>query len=223
MKTKKTIRSLSFFALLLTASPLIAASIIVNGDFSANASSFTTFPGYRGFGANPEIESWNFIDLSGGTGGNAGINGPDAVGVGEPFGPTTTVDISNYAFVQNGTALIAQNLPTMLPNQEYSISIAAANRAGNPDATGRIQIGDGAMTFYSSGDQSFTTESFQTITATFTTPSSFNGFPSIQLYGFTSGDNTVAYSNVVLEAIPEPTSVTLLGGALLFSVLRRRR
>lgn len=220
MKTKTHIRPLSLFAILLTASPLIAASIIVNGDFSANASSFTTFPGYRGSGANPEIESWNFIDLSGG---NAGINGPDAVGVGEPFSPVSTTGISNYVFIQNGVALIAQNLPTMLPNQEYSISVAAANRAGNPNATGRIQIGDGVSSFYSSGDQSFDTEAFQTITATFTTPSTFTGVPSIQLYGFTSGDNTVAYTNVVLVAIPEPASFTLFAGALLFSVLRRRR
>jgi hypothetical protein len=46
MKTKTHVRPLTLFALLLTASPLMAANIIVNGDFSANASSFISFPGY---------------------------------------------------------------------------------------------------------------------------------------------------------------------------------
>lgn len=119
-------RSLAFslLALSISANSLIKANIIGNGDFSSNASSFTSIPGYLANGANPQIQSWNFIDSSNGAV-VAGINGPDTY-VGELFAPTSTVGISNFAFIQNGIALIAQNLPALLPDQEYSITVAAA-------------------------------------------------------------------------------------------------
>lgn len=205
MKPRKSFFSrslaLSLFAASTVTSPLIRANIIVNGDFSVNASSFTTFPGYIANGSNPQIQGWGYTDLSSG---QVGINGA-FTGVGAPFAPTSTVGFSNYAFIQNG-AYILQGLPTLLPNQEYRISVAAANRSTYPDGSGRIQIGDGTMVFYSSGDQSFSTEAFQTITATFTTPATFNGTPSIQLYGFSDGGDAVVYTNVVLQAVPESLS-----------------
>lgn len=88
-----------------------------------------------------------------------------------------------------------------------------------------MQIGDGVSTFYTSGDQNFSTAAFQTVSTTFTTPASFTGDPSIQLYGFdTGGDTTVAYSNVFVEAIPEPSSAAMvLGGVGMLALLRRRK
>jgi len=175
------------------------ANIVANGDFSANASSFTSWPGYLGGGANPPIQAWGFTDRSDGIA-LAGINGP-TTGVGTPFAPTSTVGINNFAFIQNG-AMLLQGLPTLQPNQQYRISVAAANRANQPNASGRIQIGDATTVFYTSGDQSFSGEAFRTITATFATPATFNGTPSIQLYGFSAGGDAVAYTHVVLEIDP---------------------
>lgn len=220
MKPVFTARRLSLLTVPILASPAMAANIIVNGDFSSNAAAFTSFPGYLG-GSNPSsIDSWTITIISGG---NVGINGP-GTSVGEPFAPSATVGVDNFVFIQGGDAVVFQNLPTLLVNQEYSISVAAANRSGNPDAVGRIQIGDSSTEIYSSGSMSFTTAGFQTITATFTTPASFTGTPSIQLYGFNvPGDNTVAYGNVVLEAIPEPGACVLAAGSLLGMLLRRRR
>jgi hypothetical protein len=218
MKSRSNLTLLSLFAGFLTSVPLMAANIVVNGDFSSNASSFTSFPGYRASG-NPEINSWGFVPLSGG---NAGING-SGTGIGEPFAPSSTVGIDNFAFIQNGISLIFQNIP-LIPNQQYSITVAAANRNGNTAAIGRIQVGDDTMSFYTSGDQSFSTAAFQAITGTFTTPASFTGAPSLQLYNLSSvADSTVAYTNVFVEAIPEPASISLLGGALIFGVFMRRR
>lgn len=206
-----------------SAAVIYSDNIIVNGDFSANASSFISGPGYIGSGGNPQIQSWGFMDFSGGASA-AGINGPDT-GVGsEPFAPATTVGISNFAFIQNGIALLIQNLPTLLPNQSYLLSVAAANRSGQPGASGRIQIADNLAEIYNSGNQSFSTEAFQTITASFTTPASFNGTPSIQLYGFSQGGESVAFTNVMLQTIPEPSTYAMLlvGGAGLMLVIRRR-
>jgi hypothetical protein len=198
-----------------------AANVVVNGDFSANATAFTTFPGYRSLGANPEIQDWAFTDLSGGAGGNAGLNGTGTVTT--AFGPADQSAVGTYAFIQNGTALLSQGLTTLQPSQTYTISFQAANRNGNDGAVGRVQIGDEAAVIYSSGDQSFSTAAFETVTTTFTTPASFTGTPSIQLYSFVAGDNTVAYSNIVVEAIPEPSGALLLGIGGLLSFARRRR
>lgn len=107
--------ALSLLALGMSASPLTAANIIVNGDFSSNASSFISFPGYRGSGSNPQIANWSFTAISGG---NAGINGP-STGVGEPFAPSTTVDISNFDYSAGRCAPLQRVAPPPVKCSAY--------------------------------------------------------------------------------------------------------
>jgi hypothetical protein len=204
-------------------SSLQAANVVVNGDFSSNAAAFGTFPGYLSptTPANPAaIDNWTHI-----TGANGGVNG-DTIGVGQPFAPSDNSGVDNFLFMQGtdgafGFNLFSQTI-TLQPNQEYSISWAAASRANNT-ATGRVQVGDASTEIFNSGNTAWSNAGFTTFNDTFTTGPVFDGAVSIQLYNFTGGDNTVAYSNIVVEAVPEPGTTVLLGIALLTGAFRRRR
>lgn len=202
---------------------LQAANVVANGDFSSNAAAFGTFPGYLSptTPANPAaIDNWTHI-----TGGNGGING-DTIGASQPFAPADNSGVDNFLFMQGVGAGDAFNLfsqtITLAPNQQYSISWAAASRAGNA-ATGRVQVGDASTEIFNSGNTVWANSAFTTYNETFTTGPSFDGGVSIQLYNFTSGDQTTAYSNIVIEAIPEPGATALLGIAFFTGVFRRRR
>jgi hypothetical protein len=76
------IRSTRNHAMLISAAFCVAAlsvvqghNLVQNGDFTANAAAFLTYPGYVGQAGNPtNITGWTHID-----GGNVGVNGAAAV------------------------------------------------------------------------------------------------------------------------------------------------
>jgi len=205
-----------------------AQNLLLNGDFTANASSFTTFPGNVSLGSNPAgITDWYQII----GGGPVGVNGA-GVGFSGPFGPTADGGLT-YAFIQSGVNGLAQNLVGFAPSTAYQLSFDAAARAGNNNVSFRVQIGDATQT-------DFTTQvggadvlignpaAFTHYSYTFTSTTTFNGGPSIQLYNLTPGDNTIDFANLSLTVVsaPEPTTTVLAGLGILLAGARccsRRR
>jgi hypothetical protein len=167
---------------------------IQNGCFTANALSFTTWPGYVGSGNPPtnnpkSITGWTI------SGANEGVNGVAVTLAGSPFGPTT-IDGYTYAFIQNAGSM-SQNLP-LPPNTTYTLTFAAAGRAGNAPSF-EVQIGDAAQVYVTTGSVSASTAAFTQYSYTFTTPATITGMPSVQLKNVTvGGDNTVCFSEVAL-------------------------
>ncbi len=109
-------------ACLITGTSLLAQgpSLVTNGDFSANISLFTSFPGYFG-GANPgAAPGWT-------TGGGAGLNGTLAPGTGSPFAPSNNVP--SFLLMQGDTT--ASQAITTTAGHIYGFTFAAAARAGN--------------------------------------------------------------------------------------------
>lgn len=164
-------------------------NLVNNGSFTANAASFGTDPGYTGSPNPASITSWNNV-----FGGGVGVNGaavsfasPNPFGPGNPGGNT-------YAFIQGGVGELSQNL-SLAANRTYKLEFDAATRVDNT-ATFRVQIGDNTQVYVTSGDVSGNTAAFNHYIYTFTTPGTFNGTPSIQLYNLTAGDNTVVFANV---------------------------
>lgn len=167
-------------------------NLVLNGDFSANATAFTVWPGYNLDGANPTIANWTQI------GGGTGINGPDTGFAGEPFAPTNTVGIDNFAFIQSPGGLVQSGL-TLLSDREYRISFDAASRANNT-ALGRVLIADDGGTIFESTETTWSNAVFEPFSATFTTPSVMgsSGTVSVSLFQSTAGDTTAVYANVGL-------------------------
>jgi hypothetical protein len=105
-----------------------AQNLILNGDFTTNAASFTVWPGYTG-GVNPaDITDWDHF-----LGGGYGVNGAAVGFAGSPFGPTDAGGLT-YAFMQ-GAGELSQNLPdTYTPGTAYQLNFEAAGRSGSPNA-----------------------------------------------------------------------------------------
>ena len=210
MKKNKYLAIISALAVLAGgAGAAHAQNLVANGDFTANAAAFATSPGYTG-GANPAaITSWGNIIP-----GLVGVNGA-ATPLGNIFGPVNAGG-HNYAFIQGGVVMLGQNLPvSYTPNKMYELSFDAAARNGNPSVSFRVQIGDATQTHVTTQvggvdvligkPAAFTHYSY-----TFTSPATFDGAPSIQLYNLTVGDNTINFANVSLVASPEAVRTNVL-------------
>jgi len=165
-----------FFSML--AIPAGAQELVVNGNFTSNASAFVTWPGYVGSGSNPtNVPSWT---QTVGSAGGYGVNGAGTVT--SVFGPASTGG-KKFLFIQaSSTAALAENLPALATNTTYTLSFQAAARSGESGDAFTVQIGDQNGFFVTSGGIAANYTEFQYFNYVFTTPASFNGVPSIQLY-----------------------------------------
>jgi len=206
-----------------------SASVIVNGDFSANASSFVAWPGYVGIDGNPAITGWSSNVAFGSYG--PGLNGINALGnypsPNSPivaFGPSAqqTSPDCNWAFLQGAGTALYQYI-TVTPGVTYTANFKAAGRSGlaSPGSCyvvesgqpgGGVIGGNATGTLYS--DVNFVTGSF-----TFTPVAQTSVQFVIQNSG---GGDAVNFTNI--SVIPEPsTYAMLLGGLGAMTALRRRR
>ena len=189
---------------------VVSHNLILNGDFSANAALFTTWPGYTAptTPGNPaSITSW--INLNGGL---VGVNGA-GTGAGDPFGPTTTGG-RTYAFIEGGTNGLRQYLLTLPPNTTYQLDFDVATRAGNT-ANYKVEVVDNAQTYFTTGTVLGNTNPFVHFTQIFSTPGTFNGIPAIKLWNLTAGDNTIDFANVSLVLLwtNSATTTTVLASS----------
>ena len=207
-----------------------SANLITNGNFSANASSYVTYPGYSpgggASGSNPATPSgWN---IAGTPSPVVGVNGPDT-SVGTPFAPASTAGVRDFAFMQDtsiySSVSISQTISTVA-GQLYALSYVAAQRSNDPNATLEALVLDAANSNAQIASQapSITTSAFLPFGLTFTAKSTST---TIEFLNNTNNgaDNTVDVSNVAVDAVPLPASMGLLGlgAAGLGMVLLKRR
>jgi hypothetical protein len=168
------------FLFLLASS--VQAAIIANGDFSANAASFTTFPGVFGLGSNPASAP----DWSGGS----GIGTTSSPGT-CPWQPSNLGSVSNWTFMQ-GAGKLSQQL-TLVPGHLYQVTVALAQSHFDDVNPGRaqaiVQVADGvslvaAGRFYDTN--ALNGDAFQTFAFTFTAPSYANYY--LEIYNQPTGD-----------------------------------
>ena len=237
----------SFYLTLLTAAALSSlgktnasaqttTNLIQNGDFSANAAGFVTFPGYLGSGSNPTTIP-DFVSSSS-NGGNVGLNGTGTDGAGSAFAPDgygnpAFPSPSVFLFIQEaGTATQSINL---IAGDMYTISFLAAPRARN-NGTASVTLSNGSNTIYTTAvpDTSVGGTVFTQITANFTAPTTLTGSSTLMLDNLggeaSSPDFTEDFANLSLidnsppaAAMPEPSTYALLGvGALALCLVGRR-
>jgi len=219
-------------AVALSVADSASANLIVNGDFSANASSFVGWPGYAswtstfGGGTNPAISGW-------GTNGSFGIglNGKDTFGnypTPSPivaFGPTDqqTTPTVNWAFLQGGGGAILQVI-NVTPNVEYTASFLAAGRPGNP-AQGSAYVYDGTLGVNNLGllpggifNKAYGVATFE--------PDSFKFTPTLStatiVFQNAGGGDAVNFTNIAV--VPEPSTLAGLAiGVVALGLAFRRK
>ena len=134
-----------------------SANLVLNGDFSANASSYVTYPGYSSgpstLGTNPfNPTDWTVIQYLQPA---VGVNGPDTgfygkslTNGGSPFAPSSTSiasstsQVRDFAFMQDGintagtynNSTVEQVIST-IAGHIYKLSYVAAQWSGDSGAT----------------------------------------------------------------------------------------
>lgn len=212
-----------------------SANLVTNGDFSANASSYVTYPGYSAdfTTSNPSAPTGWSITLNY----PIGVNGPDTrfyASYGSPFAPSSASGAKDFAFLQNASlnapASIEQTFSTTA-GQLYTLSYVAAQRSFNSNATMEALILNAAngSTLITAQTPSINNNSFTSFTLNFTAESSTTAveFLNTTPITYTNGaysDNTVDVSNVVVDAVPQPASIGLVGfGSLALGLLLLKR
>jgi hypothetical protein len=199
-----------------------SAQIVLNGDFSANASSFTAHNGDFGQGGNPTTATgWNDP-------GQTGIQG-STTGVGNFLGPDVPGATNDFVYLFHTPAAISQTI-TLAPSTQYTVDFWVGARPGASNLTNEVTVSTsegGGSTFFGKdvipSSSAWTPESF-----TFTTPGfiSGSGDSLITLKNASDGnsDQTVDFTNVSITAVPEPATYALFGlGALALVIAYRRR
>jgi hypothetical protein len=221
-----------------------SANLIVNGDFSANASSFTGWPGYInwnaadngsgqsfGTGINPTISGWTHN----GTGGT-GLNGKDTLSdfPGPSLSPIVAFGPSvqqanpdrNWAFIQGSGGAISQVI-NVTPGVEYTVSFEAAGRAGTGNAAnGGAYAYNGTLGVDATGvaagtgffSKSYSAVNFEADSFTFTTT-----LPTATIvFQNSGGGDAVNFTNIV--AVPEPSTLAALAiGVVALGLASRRK
>ena len=212
---------------LFSAGNVQATPMITNGDFSANAGTYTTFPGYStaGYQTAPYGPTgWTISDV------HVGINGPGTGFSGAPFAPTSTTGVNDFAFIQNQGVNLSQTVATAA-GQAYTLTYDAAARAGD-SAAGLTDVLNVILTDTTTSSQitaqtpAISETGFIIFTLNFTAPSASTNLEFVNLTPAVSGSNgTVDVSNVALAAVPEPATlgVFAIGGMALLLVGRKRK
>jgi hypothetical protein len=171
-----------------------SGGVIQNGSFLANASLFTQWPGYTGYGTPPNpstIAGWTS------SGGGMGVNGLGVnIASGSPFSPPNSGDYT-FAFIQ-GAGSLTQNLP-LATNTQYRLSFSAGSRSGDAGVVFQVQVGDSHGVYFTTGTLNANTTGFANYNYTFTTPATIIGTPSIQLQNLSSGGVTIDFTDVGLS------------------------
>ena len=203
------------------------ANMINNGDFSGNASSYTTFPGYS-IAPDPSAPT----DWVVSTPANEGVNGLDtgfyanATNGGSPFAPASTTGVNDFAFLQ-GAGNISQTVATTA-GQAYTLTYAGAARAGETaDVLEMVLTDTTDSTPIVTQLPAISDAAFNVFTLNFTAPSASTNVQFLNEAPATgpNAGETVDVSNVTMSAVPEPSTLGLvtLCGLTLLMIGRKRQ
>ncbi|MDA8375994.1 MAG: DUF642 domain-containing protein [Planctomycetia bacterium] len=214
------------------------ANLILNGDFSANASSYTTWPGYSSATGNPANPTdWTATDTLGNTtGGLSGINGTDTGFYSnppsgqspEPFAPISTDGITDFLFLQGGAVtggglpIVSQTVATTA-GQAYTLNYAGAARSGETADVLAVMVTDATNSNQIAVQTpAISDTAFSNFTLNFTAPSAST---TIAFSNETpNGGGSVDVTDVSLNPVPEPATLELVTmGGLGLLLLKRRR
>ena len=206
---------------MLVAAQAANANIIVNGDFSANASSYVVYPGNDGKSSTAGTNPASPTGWAGST--NDGVQGTDVGFTPKtPFAPSSLGTVVDYAFIHFQSSLYQSF--TVTPGATYTVSFMAASQSGQAAPTLTAYALDGTTT---SKTNPLASKS-PTLSSTSFDPVSFNftaGTASTDTLLFATSTNNDAadITDVSIAPVPEPAAMGLFGVGAVGLLLARRR
>lgn len=213
-----------------------SAQIVSNGDFSANASSFTvdtgytstskpTYPDYSTTPATTLTNTNPATPTDWSVAGEVGINNI------APGGYPSSGDPTDFVFLQDVGSAVSQTLTGLVAGQSYQLSFASAPRFGEGQYEGDLLIaGDVTIsntTLATVGAPANVVQDtdFMTTTIDFVATATGNSVITLANTSGSTGDDTVDFSNVVITPLttPEPSTCVLLGLGSLALILTGKR
>lgn len=173
---------------------------------------------------NPSFESGTSYDFPGYTGTIAGWATTGSTGynfaANNPFSPTGTIpDGSTVAFIQNNGSM-SQTLIGLAPGQQYLFEMDANSRNGYPQ--GHIQVKMGGTTLLDTMlDPVAGSDPFHHLSLPWTAS---GNSALLEIIAIQNGaDSAIAFDNISLRAVPEPTATLSAALGLALTALCRRR
>lgn len=200
--------SLAYLGLCLGKASAQGPNLLTNGDFSANAAAFTTWPAYAG-GANPAtVPGWNI------PGGGWGVNGNSTAT--NVFGPVNVGTIGAFAFRQ-AAGTIEQNFAS-LAGHIYALNFDAAQRNNGATTAGWIAQVGGSTVLTTGNLSNAQFNHYATSFTGVTNPSQLLSFATDSYTGDAAANLTNVAVNDISGVWKGGVSNVLGGGDLNFAV-----
>ncbi len=206
---------LSVFLGLVSSTSIASAATLVNGDFEADAASL---PNDNNF--NTSANSWSTAAGTTGAFNPTEGSGAESFDTGQVGGSIVAFTLVNSSMSQD----LSGDNSTLTDGITYNISVRVGSRRdnGGTDYTVALREGTSVLASRTQADSALTSGEFTTVNFSHVANADGGQLNIFLRNDHGSGDLQIAFDDVTVNAVPEPTTYAVISGTLLLLFARFR-